>query len=174
MKMWTLILLIAASLFGASLSFAQTVPVCPSSPIYAYFSPTGSPITDVDPIKFWIRQPSASGLWDFQPGNFIVSGANITATATGVLGGGVGAPAPVGIFGPLAAGTYTVSVVATATNVVPNVQCAPFVSQLIVRQSAGAGTYEPVPIGSLWSSFLLLCSLALAGAFHVGRSRSQQ
>ena len=170
MKFVTVLPMFLALLLGATVSFAQTIPVCPTSPIYAYLSPTGSPITDSDRIRFWIRQWADSGLWDFQPRNFVGAGSNITATASGVLGGaGFGQPAPVGVFGPLAAGTYTMTVFASATNVTPNVQCPPFVSQFVVHASAGAATSVPVPSVSIWSMCLLLFSLVLGGALFLRR-----
>lgn len=167
----------SASAFFLPNVFAQQVLACPTG-LYGLGPPSFGPITAVTPLRMWVRElivsGPAAGAWDFKPENFVVSGFQITATAVGVQGCGFfNCPAPFGQFGPVPAGSYTVTVNATATNVTPNVACPPFTVPLVVLPGAVAAVAEPVPISAKWLG-MLAALLVGAGGTYLAWQRRQR
>lgn len=160
---------LAAVAFFSPHASAQQVLACPTGSTYGIGSTPPGPTTADARLRMWVREliPSgpAAGAWDFKPENFVVSGFQVTATAVGVRGCGFYyCPAPSTEFGPLAAGSYMVTVNATATNVTPNVACPPMTVPLVVLPAAVAVVAEPVPIGSRWSAILAVLLVLVGGA----------
>lgn len=156
----------------ATYSFAQSAPVCPTSPFIAMgvnaASAGGRPITSNDEIRLGIRQQTpVGGPWDFPISNVMVTGNIISGIALGIVGFG-GVPANVGIFGPVPAGDYTIVVQPIATNVTPNVNCPLLNIPLTVLQGYVA---QPVPGPMGWLAALLVSLLAVAAGWQLRLGR---
>ena len=124
-------------------------------------------------VREFITSGPAAGAWDFKPENIAVSGFQISATALGRIGsGGLGGPPPYTSFGPLPAGSYTVTLNATATNVVPNVSCPPMVVPLVVLPSGSPPVSVPVPALAVWFALLTVLLLGITGSTRI-RNRDE-
>ena len=144
-------------------------PVCPiSSDVHFIAAPPASPsaINSATVTQMGIYVIS-SGHWDFIPQNILVAGFAVTASAQGqyLLFPGPVKFVPVGI---LPAGSYSVTINPTATNVTPNVACPALTVPLVVVQGL---ENVPVPIANgAWAA--LLASLAgLLGLAWMSRRR---
>lgn len=161
----------------ASTAGAQTLPICPTSPIirllrFPYFlAGGGGPITGAE-IELLIQQNiTPFEVWQFKFENIAMAGNVISGVARGIqIPQFLPIPVPVqaGYFGPLSAGDYTIVVQPIATNVTPNVNCAILQIPLTVLQGAGD---VPVPGLTEKLAALLAGLLALLATFKLRRSR---
>lgn len=154
---------------------SQTVAVCPTSPEITLISfapfggPGGPPVSNLR-ISLLIGQASsANGAWNYPIQNVTVSDNEIGGTAPGVfVPNGFGAPNQPGIFGPVPAGDYTITVQPIATNVTPNVNCPILQIPLTVLQGF-ENVPVPAPTGTL--AALLAGLLALMASVALRRTR---
>lgn len=159
---------LAFSLLAATSAVAQTAPVCPINPyitLAALFAPgAGPPVSDRQILLLISQFITATEIWNYVIQDVVVSGNQIAGSAPGVRRPiGPGAPNQYGVFGPVPAGDYTITVQPIATNVTPNVNCPLLTIPLTVRQGNEA---TPVPgitgrLATLLAG-LLACIAALA------------